>query len=469
MFGFLWLAAVKAINALLQLGILAVLARLLSPTEFGLIGLALIIISFSDIFTDLGFGPALTQKQTLSEADIYTSFTASLIFGLLITLTVYFATPLISSFFNDQKLTPVLRGISIVLLFKSINSVSLGLMYRNMRFKQSGIIQIISYAIGYGVVGILCARLDYGVWALVYANISQAFLSMILLFIYSGQSLKIGFEFSSFKTLLHFGGGYSLSKIFTYFGNRGDKIVVGKILGIGDLGLYDRGYQLVKFTAGLIGEIIDKTLFAPFSRKQDDRKLIGKVFLEITYVGSILLFPASVFIYKNSSNIVQLLLGEQWTEVVPIIKFMSLSLFFLVCTRVGSTLAKSLGDVYTRAARNFIYSVIVVASAIFATNWGINGVAAAVSGTIIVNYFLAFTQTHKLTKVSFLSFIESHLLGLLLAIVFYLITLTVSYFQSDATYLLQIVGDILILSGIYVLGLFLDYKKVIKKYMLFFK
>jgi len=466
LFGFFWLACGKASKALLQLIILGVLARLLSPTEFGLMALALIVISFSDIFTDLGFGPALTQKRELSDIDIQTSFTFSVLFGVFLLVGIWFSAPLIASFFNSEKLIPILRAISPVLFFGSVSSTPMGLMDRHMQYKESSLIQVISYIIGYGAVGIVFAAMDYGVWALVFAVIGQSFLSTILYFKYSKLSLKFSLDKASFKELMVFGGGYSLSKIFTYFGNKGEKIVVGRLLGIDALGLYERGYQLVKFIAGLVGEIIDKVLFAPIAKKQDDRELVGKIFLELTYITCTILLPASFFIYNNADSIVNIILGDKWDATIEIVQIMALSLFFLVSTRIGSTLAKSLGDVYSRALRTLTFAIFVMLGAYFAAEWGINGVATAVTGAIAINYILAFSQTKKLTKVGIFQFLEAHLLGIGLSVLYQLLFFVASNFLYDhiESHLIKITMSIVLMVTVYFVGYLLDYKKVVKKY-----
>jgi len=466
LFGFFWLAFGKAGKAILQLLILGILARLLGPTEFGLITLALIVTSFSDIFTDLGFGPAIIQKRELNDSDIYTSFTFSVIFGVILLFVVWIFAPFIASFFRNDGLTPILRAISPVLFLSSIGSTPQGLLYRNMKYKESSMLQIISYSIGYGLVGIIFAYAGYGVWALVFAVLGQSILSTILYFYYSKQAIRFAFDKKSFKELLHFGSGYSLSKIFTHLGNKGEKIVVGRVLGVDSLGLYERGFTIVKFIAGLVGEIIDQVLFAPIAKKQDERELVGKIFLELTYITCTLLMPASVFIYCNADSIVKILLGDKWGETVTIVQIMAISLFFLVCTRIGSTVAKSLGDVMNRAVRTFIYSVVVIVGAYAGSKWGINGVATAVTGAIILNYILAFSQTNKLTGVGIFHFIESHLLGIGLSAIYMVIYYPLKgiLFNQIESSLIQLILGCALMAIVYLCGYFFDYKGVTKKY-----
>lgn len=465
--GVMWLGVVKASNAIFQFAILAILARLLSPREFGLMGLALVVTGFTDIFNDMGFGPAITQKKELSKTDIHTGFSYSLIFGFILFILLQLLAPSIAVFFKNEDLISILRVVSFVLLLRSAITTPLGLMYREMQFKKLSLIQITSYVIGYGVVGITLAYLGFGVWSLVIAVLSQACLSFILYLYYGKSDLGFSLNRNSFKELIHFGGGYSLSKMFSYSANQGDKIIVGRILGVDALGLYERGFQLVKYASNLLGEIIDKVLFSPIARKQDNRRLIGDIYLELTYILAVLFFPFSAFLYANAKSIVRVILGEQWDNSIPIVQIMAISIFFLITARIGSTVAKSLGDVYRRAWRDLAYAIYIVIAVYIGAKWGVKGAALAVSIGTVINYLLAYLQVYDLTKVKHIEFLMNHSLGLFLGIIYiitnYLFkTFMVNY--SSNIFLELLYGGILLLV-IYSVALILDYKKLLLKYM----
>lgn len=460
------MVGVKAVNAIFQFIILAVLARILSPSEFGLMGLAMIVVNFSNIFNDLGFGPAITQKDTLNTTDVHTSFTYSIIFGIILIIILWALAPIISEFFKNKELTPILRAISVVLLLKSLTTTPLGLLYREMEFKKLSIIQIVSYVIGYGSVGITLAFLGLGVWSLVIAVLSQSVIAAILYLFFSREQLGFSFNRKSFKELIHFGGGYSLTKIFSFAATEGDKIIVGRILGAEALGLYERGFQVVKYTSSLIGEIIDKVLFSPIARKQNDKELVGEIFIEITYLSAFLFLPFSMFLFNFATHIVHILLGSEWDKTITIVQIMSVSVFFLISTIMGSTVVKSLGDIYRRALRTFFYSIYIIVAVYLGSRWGLVGATLAVSIGTIINYFLAFTQVHYLTGLSYLKFFKSHVLGFSLVVsyqlLFFLVTRFLSYESMNEP--VQLVVGAFLLLIVYMMGFFLDYRKVLRKY-----
>lgn len=465
--GFFWLGGVKAVNVIFQFAILAILARLLSPSEFGLIGLALIVVSFSEIFNDMGFGPAVTQKKELSQTDYSTAFWGSIGFGVIIVSVVQLFAHQLAIFFKNDSLELILRVISVVILFNSIKTVPLGYMYREMQYKKLSLIQIASYVLGYGAVGITLAYLDYGVWSLVYAVIAHTFLSLVLYFFLSKKKPGFSINWQSFKLLLNFGGGYSLTKLFSFIANRGDKIVIGRILGIEALGLYERSYQIVRQSSAMIGEVIDKALFSPIARKQHKRNIIAEIYLDMTYIFAIVFLPLSAFIYLNSGNLIGILLGDNWGQATPIAEGFSFMVFFVIATRISSTIANSLGDVYRRAIRTFIYACLVIGSSYFFSSYGLIAVAYAISICKVVDYILAYLQVKSLTKAGVTAFISSHFLGIFLLIIYVLLEKIVQYSFEGLlkNSFLSLLISVVILIVVYLAGVFLDPKKVLRKYL----
>lgn len=464
--GFLWLGGVKAANVIFQFAILAMLARLLSPSEFGLIGLALIVVSFSEIFNDMGFGPAVTQKKELSQTDYSTAFWGSVVFGFIVVGVVQLFAHQLAMFFRNEELELVLRVISVVILLNGMKAVPLGYMYRKMQYKMLSLIQIASYVLGYGAVGITLAYLGYGVWSLVYAVIAHTLLSLVLYIALSARKSSLVFSWKSFKSLIHFGGGYSLSKIFSFAANRGDRILVGRVLGVDSLGHYERGFQVVRHATGLFGEIIDKVLFSPLARKQSDRQRVGEIYLELSYFLAIIFFPFSGFVALNAEAIVNILLGEQWQQTVQLVQILSISIFFTICTRIGSTVAKSLGDVYRRAWRTLFYAFYIFISVYFTSQyWGVKGATYAVAFGSLINYSLAFWQVNQLTKVRVMHFFSTHGLGLVLLLLYVLAMGLVTPFIEGLNSLLQLFIGGVALVVVYGFSFVLDRKKTLSKYV----
>src|SRR5574340_9747 len=255
--GILWMSWGKAGRALLQIGVLAVLARLVLPRDFGLISAAFVFISFATIFTQIGLGKGLVQHPSLQVEHIAVAFYSSVLLGLLLTAITWFLAAAISSFFRIEALIPVLKVMSVTFLLKGIAVVPESLLQREFRFNWLANCELVSYAFGYGCVGIVLAFLGWGVWALVSAHLAQTATNMLLLLFARRFSFKVWPQRRAFHELLYFSGGYTLGRIANQLASEGDNFVVGRSLGPAALGLYGRAFQLMAGPADIFGDILD--------------------------------------------------------------------------------------------------------------------------------------------------------------------------------------------------------------------
>lgn len=461
--GFYWLLLTKILRSGFQLIILGILSRLLNPEDFGLMSLVLIIVNFADIFSDIGLGPAITQKKDLSQKDISTSFTSSIFLGILLVFVFQISAPFIGQFYENNDVVPLIRYVSITFFLISISTTANGLMYRDLKYKNLTIMSLVSYILGYGLVSTILAYKGYGVYSLIIGLLIQNILTTSMTLYFERKSIKLGWEKDSFKQLFNYGSGFTLGRIFTFVANQGDKIIIGKFMDVATLGLYERSYQIVRYAAGIIGELIDKTLFAPFSKKQDDKETISKLFLEITYILSVLIFPLSIYIIQNSKYIVLLLLGEKFVVASPIVTSMAITLFFWIATKLSNTIAKSVGEVYNRAMRNFIYAVLIIIGTYIGVQYGILIVSYIVTLIIFINYILSYVQIRNFTKIKDLVFIKNHLFGILIALLCFIATFWIKI-VSDNLFVNLISSGCIYAIIVFIALMYFDKKQIIKKY-----
>jgi len=187
--GFAWQYTSFIAQALLQLIVLAVLARLLSPEDFGVLGLAMIFVGFAALFSQLGVGPALIQRSELTPVHIRVGFTLSVILSLVFTLLLVAISPLVARFVRNDQVTDVLLVVSLNFFFTGFGVVAESLLKRNLRFKSLMWASVWSYVFGYALTGIVLAYLGFGVWALVGATLGQSLLKSVLLLIFNPHSV----------------------------------------------------------------------------------------------------------------------------------------------------------------------------------------------------------------------------------------------------------------------------------------
>ncbi|HEY4673724.1 MAG TPA: lipopolysaccharide biosynthesis protein, partial [Nitrososphaerales archaeon] len=290
--GFFWTSTGTGIQVLLQVAVLAVLARLLTPSDFGLVAAASVVVSFSEIFSWFGMAPVVVQRPTLEARHVRTGFTLSLLFGVLLAGLIWLLAPAIASSLRMNELTPVLRVMVLVFPFHGASTISGCLLLRELRFRCLVKISVVSYALGYGVVGVSLAFMNFGVWALVGGSLARSVLGCIILLLVQPHQKKPQIDRDALKELMYFGGGFTIYRIFNYFALEGDNLVVGRWLGTGALGLYGRAYQLMAMPAGLYGQVVDSVLFPVIAKMQNETERLATAYRRGVALTALLVLPA---------------------------------------------------------------------------------------------------------------------------------------------------------------------------------
>lgn len=413
--GFLWMFSGKGFQAIFQFIVTVVLARLLTPNDFGVVSAATVVITFTSIFSMVGVGPALVQRPKLTEYHIRTAYVITIFLSLFFSILMYVSSNAIASFFNIIEMQKVLKIMSIIFILKGFSIVSESLMQRDLRFKLFASIEVVSY-LAYAIVGISSAFLGYDYWSLVFAQIFQSLVKTILLITTQKHSKRLMFHKESAKELLFFGGGYTLARISNQFALQADNLVVGKWLGPSALGLYTRAYQLMVMPSNLFGQVMDKVLFPVMAQIQDDRKQLSHSFkVGITAV-AFFTIPSGILICLLSKEIVIVLFGEKWVSLVPALQVLSLGLVFRTGYKISDSLARATGAVYKRALRQVVYAIGVFFGAWIGQYWGLEGVAIGVLFAIFINYSLMTHLSMQFIDLKFKDIIKAHVPGLILGL-----------------------------------------------------
>ena len=223
-----------------------VLARLIEPKEFGLMALAIIFTGFLQIFSTMGMGSAIIQKKIINDNYIKIAFSISLISGITLCIILFLLAPLVGDFFNEYKLTLIIRVLSFVFILNSITSIGQGLLAKELRFKRLFFIDLSSYFLGYSLISITLALFGFKVWSLVWGTLGSGLIQFVLVLVFVKFPKRIVLKRKQIKELLFFGGGISIANMLTYFSNHIDNLIVGKFLNPASLGLYNRAFGLMR-------------------------------------------------------------------------------------------------------------------------------------------------------------------------------------------------------------------------------
>jgi O-antigen/teichoic acid export membrane protein len=330
-----WSYIASGSNIILQVTLTIVLARLLNPREFGLMAMALAVSRFGSYLGQMGLGHAIIQKLHLSDEDVRAGFTASMFLGIVATGVLWIGAPLARYLFDDADVVPVIRWLGLSFIFHGAANTALSLLRRSMSFREIAIIELVAYAIGYGVPGIVLAYHGFGVWSLVIASMGQAIFMCIGAYLRMRHSVRMVWRWQGFVNLMSYGtrmSGVSLLEAGTAVL---DTLAVGRYKGAEALGIYNRGYMIAYLPLYHFTTSSTRVLFPSFSKLQENIVQLRATYLDAVRLFGYVLLPACSAAFVLSDEIVIVLLGENWTEAVPILKVFSFAMPFAMLVQLS--------------------------------------------------------------------------------------------------------------------------------------
>ena len=318
-----------------------ILARILKPTDFGLIGTLSLFIGISQILIDSGLGGALIRKKDIKETDFNTVFTINLSISVILYILLFFLAPYISDFYQNPELSLVLRVLSLSLLFNAISLIGKVRLLRNLEYKKIALISIIS-VISSGLLSIVAAMYDLGYWALVIQTTCYYFFLSILLYFFTPIQLKFGYSKASFKSLFGFGGSLLISSLMQVLVYEGLTSVISKKYSLSITGYYYQAKKLIDFPVSICRSIADAAIFPILSRIDEKDELVDQAFYFLSII-IILTFPLFTIIFFCSETIISVILGNQWMESAVYLRILCIGAFFLVVEGVNRNFIKSIG------------------------------------------------------------------------------------------------------------------------------
>ena len=358
--GVKWTSLGTAVAASLQLVFAAVMARLLTPEDFGLIAMAQLVLNFGDYFAKMGIGQALIQKLELTAEEVRAGFTSSLLLGLAVTAVIWAGAPLAGGVFGTPDVVPVLRAMGLALLLGSLGQTAEGLLHRGLRFRETSLIQMVSYVLGYFGVGLTMAVAGFGVWSLVGAALAQQLLRSLLWYARVRHSLRLTFAGDAYRALYSFGSRVSLISFLEYLGLNLDTFMVGRYLPTGALGQYNRGNLLVQVPMYQLTDAVAQVAFPSFSQIQQDTDRARRAYLSATGLAAAFLLPVCFGMAAASREIVLTVLGERWLPVITILPILAINGSFLVLTHFAGIVTEAKAELGKKLALQAGYLVVLV-------------------------------------------------------------------------------------------------------------
>ncbi|MDV6375368.1 lipopolysaccharide biosynthesis protein [Deinococcus arenicola] len=352
-----WSYLSMAISTVLGLVFAAILSRLLTPKEFGVVAIALVLQRFGQFIGDLGVGQALVQKPELSDEDVQAGFTSSLGLGLLATLGAWLLAPAAGTYFNMPDLVAVFRGYSAAYLLTAMIIISTSLLRRQLNFRPLLIGELIPLVIGHGVLGLGAAYLGFGAFSLAISALAQAFLQMVILYAYTRHSLRLTFRPESYRALYAFATRVTIINFLEFVSGSLDSLILGRLYPSAELGLYRRSYSVIGGPAYSFASSLTKVLAPSFSQVQGEPERLRRAHHSALLALLIVLSCVAGGIFVAAPEVVAVMLGSQFVGAVVLIKVFAVLVPFMACSNLAGVLAEATAHLSMKTMIQAAYTV----------------------------------------------------------------------------------------------------------------
>lgn len=319
-----------------------VLARILMPEDYGIVSMVLVFITLANVFVTSGFSSALIQKKDADETDYSTMFYCSFIVSILMYMILYFLSPAIAKFYNNQDLILVLRIFALKLPITSVNSIQHAYVSRNMIFKKFFFSTIIGTIIS-GIIGIIMAIKGFGVWALIAQYLINSTVDTIVLFITVPWRPKLLFSKEKAKNLMIYGTKVTFAEFISVGYAELKSLIIGKIYTSEDLAYYKRGNQFPDLIINNIDVTIGSVLFPAIANYSDDKVKVKELTRRAIRISSYIIFPMLVGLCVVSKPLIQLLLTDKWLFAVPFMQISCITQMSMPISTANNQAIKALG------------------------------------------------------------------------------------------------------------------------------
>ncbi len=406
-----------------------VLARLLMPSDYGLVGMAMVFLSISYVLRDAGFSEALIRNKYRTEIDYSTTFVTYLTFSTTLGIILIVFAPTIASFYNEPALTNIVRAYALMMVFEAINGVQGAKLLIDLQFKTRSTINVIVNIL-VGLLTILLAFLGFGVWSLIYPGFLNVFLRTILYRYYQHWFPGFAFSWKSFKASFAYGSNMMISGIINTLYKQISPLLIGKLFSSSDLGYYSKAGAYAGLPAKTTDGMIQTVTFPILSEIQDNPKRLEEVYRRLIRMSAYVVFPMLIGLSALAKPFVVLLITEKWLPAVPYLQILCFSLMWYPIHSLNLNLLRVKGRSDLFLKLEIIKKILGVSIIMCSIPFGVLGICI---GSVISSYLSLFINTYytgKLINVGFItqmrdifpSLIYSFSMGAVIYISVYFIT-----------------------------------------------
>ena len=464
--GFSWTATERVVSQLVIFIIGIVVARLVTPSEYGVLGILMVFINVSSVFVDSGLGNSLIYYNELKKRDLYTTFSMNIFISISLILLIYLSSSFIEDFYNLENLALYLQVISLTILFNAFLVVPTAILKVNLNFKSLAISNMCS-SVASGILAIVMAYHGYGIWALIAQVMVRSFLQASYLVVMSKWIPKLVFYKESCIRLYRYGINLITASCLTKVTEEGISFFLGKVFSPYNLGIYTRATQFSVLPSTSIGNVIISVLFPTLSLVKDDKDKFKQIYNAIIKIMSALSMPVFVILVVIAEPFIRLVLTEKWIEVVPFLQVFCIGRLLFPVSNVTEQALNAVGrsDLFLKQQIwKMAIKALLILPALF---FNIYAVAIADALSSMAAYFITTIVASKVLSIRMFE----QLRGIISYLLFALAAGAISYYLEDFVvndYIKIILSTVLFLT-IYVLLIFsfkrtevMNYKRVIR-------
>lgn len=363
-----------------------ILARLLTPEDYGLVAMVTAVTGFVTIFKDLGLSSAVIQKEHINQQQVSAVFWINVFISLGIALIVSLLAPVLANFYNEERLFYITLVFSAGIFVSGLSLQHNALMKRQMRFHSLALINTTSAFFSI-LSGVLLAYYGFGYWALVAITLLFPTFSTIALWFVCDWRPSFTLKANDVKSFLRFGAGITGFDLINYFSRNMDNVLIGKFIGSVALGLYTKAYQLLLLPITQLRDPLNSIALPALSTLQNDRGKYKSYYKRFLFTLAFFSMPAVIFMAIFSEELILIVLGDQWIEASSIFRILALAAFIQPLLSTIGLVMITTGDTKRYFIWGCINAVLVVTAFFIGVQWGVDGVAKAY---VAITYLLFF-------------------------------------------------------------------------------
>lgn len=412
--GVVWSGAFYLAETLAQLIFTAVLARLLSPHDYGVVAAANIFIQLANLISNPGINAAIIQMPELDRQRQRVALSIVFVASFLCFAGMLLVAPAAQYWFHMDGLAGVVQVLGLIFLAQALGSLPQALLYRDLHSQSVFVTRFATVVFANVVVAIPMAYAGFGYWSLVAGTLTQAFANSVALYLQVRSPLVPRFSWSEARELMRTASGFSIAAIVSFISLQGDNIIVGRYLGSALLGIYSRAYSLMGLPNTMYSAIAERVVFPAMARVQNDLERLRSAYIQGLAITAFIGIPLSAQLVIFAPELIRVVFGPKWSAAILPFEILSVAMYVRLSWRVSSSLLRSRGELGRIITANSIQAVLVIGGCLATYRYGLPYLSAAVTLSFLAGFSVVSGLACQRVRVSLPEFLRAQIPGALL-------------------------------------------------------